>query len=131
MSSTIHADSTRQGSDLLQRAIALWRKAQVLYQGHSWQGQPEALAIVEQIAAGHPECEPMLADLLLDGNQLVVAYVLLTLEFMQSPVLLNLPAALATTFACLPLLQWRHDIHGPRCPGTAGSETGRKAVALR
>jgi hypothetical protein len=94
MSSTIHADSRSQGCDLLQRAIASWRKAQVLYQGHSWQGQPEALAIAEQIAACHPECEPMLADLLLDGSQLVVAYALLTLEFMRSPVLLNRPAEL-------------------------------------
>jgi hypothetical protein len=94
MSSIIHTDSTSQACDLFQRAIASWRKAQVLYQGRSWRGQPEALAIAEQIAACHPECEPMLSDLLLDGSQLVVAYALLTLEFMQSSVLLKLPAEL-------------------------------------
>jgi hypothetical protein len=78
----------------MQHAITLWRKAQVLYQGCSWEGQPEALAIAEQIAAGNPECQPLLSTLLLDSNQLVVAYALLTLELMRSPVLLDLPADL-------------------------------------
>jgi hypothetical protein len=94
MSSTTQAEHTSQESDLVQRAITLWRKAQVLYQGCSWEGQPEALAIAEQIAAGNPECEPLLSALLSDRNQLVVAYALLTLELMRSPVLLELPAEL-------------------------------------
>src|SRR5262245_49901614 len=94
MPTTIHVDTTSPGCALVQRAIPLWRKAQVLYQGLSWRGQPEALAIAEQIGAGHPECEPMLSALLLESNQLIVAYALLALELMQSSVLLNLPAEL-------------------------------------
>jgi hypothetical protein len=70
MPSTTHAESTSQESELLQRAITLWRKAQVLYQGCSWEGRPEALAVAKQIAAGNPECEPLLSALLLDRNQL-------------------------------------------------------------
>lgn len=80
-----------QDCELLNRAIVVWRKAQVLYETPSWKGQPEARAIAEQIAGSHPECEPALASLILDGSQLVAAYALLTLELMRSPVLQNIP----------------------------------------
>lgn len=92
MQTPIPADNSSKGCELLEHAIAKWRKAQVLYQAPSWKGQPEARAIAEQIAAAHPECEPALASLLLDENPLVVAYALLTLELMRSPVLQNLPS---------------------------------------
>jgi hypothetical protein len=86
------ADNPSQECEILARAIALWRKAQVLYQAPSWNGQPEPRAIAEQIANSHPECEPALGRLILDSNQLVAAYALLTLELMKSPILQNLPS---------------------------------------
>jgi hypothetical protein len=79
---------------LLDRAVALWRKAQVLHEVPSWKGQPEARALAERIAASHAASESALAALLLDSNQLVVAYALLTLELMRSPVLRDLPSEL-------------------------------------
>jgi hypothetical protein len=90
---TLEARST-QARDLVDYAAGLWRKAQVLYETASWEGQPEARAIAEQIAASHPECEPLLVSLLLDSSQLIAAYALLTLELMGSPSLQNLPPVL-------------------------------------
>ena len=78
------------GSPLLTRAIAIWRKAQVLFETGSWEGEPAAVAIAEELAAAHPECEPALVSLLLDASQLVAAYALMTLELMESPALRNL-----------------------------------------
>jgi hypothetical protein len=86
-------DRSSQDCDLVDRAVALWRKAQVLYEASSWEGRPEARATAEQIAASHPECEPLLASLLFDNSQLVAAYALLTLERMRSSVLQDLPSA--------------------------------------
>jgi len=86
-------DRSSQECHLLDRAVALWRKAQVLYETSSWEGQPEARAIAEEIADSHPECELLLATLLLDSNQLVAAYALLTLELMRSSILQDLPSA--------------------------------------
>jgi hypothetical protein len=80
-----------RGSALLDRAVAIWRKAQILYETGSWRGKPEAVAIAEELAASHPECESALASLLLDASQLVAAYALLTLELMDSPILQNIP----------------------------------------
>ena len=92
MQTPIPAQTASQGCELVDRTIAVWRKAQVLHEGPSWNGVPEARAIAEQIAAAHPECEPALASLLLDSCQLVAAYALLTLELMRSPLLKNLPS---------------------------------------
>ncbi len=94
MQLTTVEDRPTQGRNLLEHAAGLWRKANVLYETASWEGQPEARAIAEQIAASHPECEPLLVSLLLDSSQLVAAYALLTLELMRSPSLQDLPPAL-------------------------------------
>jgi len=88
------SDNSVEECELLDRAIGAWQKAQVLHEAPSWKGQPKARAIVEELAASHPECEPALTSLLFDSRQLVVAYALLTLELMQSPSLQNLPTEL-------------------------------------
>ena len=85
-------DGPSQRPELLERAVAIWRKAQILFEGLSWQGEPKAAAIVEQIAETHPEYEGDLASLLVDPSQLVAAYALQTLERMRSPLLENIPA---------------------------------------
>ena len=85
-------DGPSQPPELLERAVAIWRKAQILFEGLSWQGEPKAAAIVEQIAETHPEYESDLASLLVDPSQLVAAYALQTLERMRSPLLENIPA---------------------------------------
>ena len=76
--------------DALLRAVEVWKKAQVVHEWPSWEGRPEARAIAEQIALNHPECEQLLVNQLSAANQLVVAYALLTLELMNSPILRNL-----------------------------------------
>ena len=78
------------GEQLLNRAIAVWRKAQVVHESPAWEGQPEARAIVEALAQ-HPEVEHAVYELLADPSQLVVAYSLLTLELMGSGKLADLP----------------------------------------
>ena len=80
-------------TEALSRAVAAWRKAQVVHHGPPWDGQPEASALVEEVAL-HPECESMLYDLLTDPNQLIVAYALITLAMMGSDRLAELPNAL-------------------------------------
>lgn len=84
-------DGTGRGSALLERAIPIWRKAQVFYAYPSWEGEPRAVAMAEEIAQSHPECETALATLLLDPSQLVAAYALRTLETMESPLLQEIP----------------------------------------
>ena len=76
-------------------ALRSWRKAQIVHQTPSWEGQPEARAIGEELAR-NPENEAWLFDSLGDSNQLVVAYSLLALELMGSPRLGELPSALLT-----------------------------------
>jgi hypothetical protein len=85
-------DGPSQRPELLERAVAIWRKAQVLFENCSWEGEPKAVAIAEQIAESHPEYEADLAALLLDPSQLVAAYALRTLERMRSPLLENIPS---------------------------------------
>lgn len=77
----------------LDRAVRVWRKAQIVHQTPSWDGRPEARAIAEEIAQ-HPEYEPLLLDLLADPSQLVAAYSLMALELMGSARLKELPAGL-------------------------------------
>jgi len=88
--------STRMDAecDIIAKAVQIWKKAQVVYQEPSWDGQPPARAIAEEIARSYPECEQKLVDLLVDNHQLVVAYALLTLEIMRSATLQNLPPEL-------------------------------------
>jgi hypothetical protein len=83
-------DGPTQRPELLEKAVAIWRKAQILYEFASWEGEPRARAIAEQIAESHPEYEADLAALLLDPSQLVAAYALWTLERMRSPLLENI-----------------------------------------
>jgi hypothetical protein len=85
-------DGPSQRPELLERAVAIWRKAQLLFEGLSWQGEPKALAIAEQIAESHPDYEADLAALLFDPSQLVAAYALRTLERMRSPLLESIPS---------------------------------------
>ncbi len=77
--------------EFLDQAVKAWRKAQVLYDGISWQGEPRATAIAEEIAKSHPEWTDHLFSLLLDPSQLVAGYALWTLELMKSPLLENIP----------------------------------------
>src|SRR5262245_28082247 len=81
-------------SALLQRAVGLWRKAQVVYEGPTRLGWPEPLQAVQDIAANHPECHDELVKLLDADSQLVVAYALLTLQQMGSRFLESLPQSL-------------------------------------
>jgi hypothetical protein len=81
-------------ANTLERAVALWRKAQVVHEGPTRLGFPEPLEAMLEIARGHTECHDRLVRLLSEDNQLVVAYALLTLQMMGSPVLENLPEEL-------------------------------------
>jgi hypothetical protein len=82
------------GCDIVDRAVEVWKKAQVLYQSPSWEGRPEARAFAERIATDFQEGEHKLVKLLEHENQLVVAYALLTLQLMGSRGLRALPAEL-------------------------------------
>jgi hypothetical protein len=91
----IEMDQPSESKALLDKAVRVWRKAQVLYMKRSWEGQPEAKALVEELAQ-HPELESSLFDLLEDSDQLIAAYSLLTLELMGSTKLKQLPSTLLT-----------------------------------
>ena len=78
---------------LLKRAVARWSKAQVVYEGPTRAGIPEPLLLVDEVAA-RPDCHDALLSLLSSQNQLVVAYVLLTLRRMGSAALAELPKGL-------------------------------------
>lgn len=93
MTNTTHEDGT-VGCEIVDRAIEVWKKAQVVYQSPSWEGRPEARVFVERIATEFRECERKLAELLEHENQLVAAYALLTLQLMGSRTLRTLPAQL-------------------------------------
>jgi hypothetical protein len=75
--------------DLLERAALTWAKAQVLYERPPRLGESKELQLVQENAK-HPECEEGLIVMLASPNQLVVAYALMTLRWMRSPVLANL-----------------------------------------
>jgi hypothetical protein len=85
---------SEEAAATLERAVGLWRKAQVVHAGPTLLGLPEPLGAVFKIAGGDPECHDGLVRLLSEGNQLVVAYALLTLQMMGSGVLENLPEEL-------------------------------------
>ncbi len=81
---------------ILDRAIRLWEKAQVLYTAPTRLPQfPEPLAVAERIAGEYPQFHDALVDLLSSPRQMVVAYALMTLRLMRSPILANLPEELA------------------------------------
>jgi hypothetical protein len=89
---------------LLADAARIWAKAQVVHEGPSWQGQPPARALVEQIAA-RPDCHDGLLALLGSPSQLVVAHALQALELLGSKALAALPDELCgrreqVTFQC-------------------------------
>jgi hypothetical protein len=93
-----------EASAVLDQAARLWAKAQIVYESPSWEGHPAARALMEQIAQ-LPECHDGLLALLSSPSQLVVAYVLQTLELMGSPALPELPDELLerrqqVTFQC-------------------------------
>jgi hypothetical protein len=87
------ADDQAADQALVERAVSVWVKAQVVHQEPAWEGRPQARAVAEELAR-RPDCEPLLLGLLGHGSQLVVAYALLTLELMGSPALRSLPAPL-------------------------------------
>jgi hypothetical protein len=80
--------------DCVDRAVAIWRNAQVLHESPAWQGQPAARAIAEELASDWPEADSDLVGVLADDHAIVVGYALLTLELMNSATLHNLPAEL-------------------------------------
>ena len=77
-------------SALLDEAVCVWAKAQIVFESPSWEVHHPARALVEQLAQCH-ECHDGLLELLSSQNQLVVAYALKTLEMMGSPALSDLP----------------------------------------
>jgi hypothetical protein len=79
---------------LIERAKAVWSKAQFVYNGPTRLGLPDALQVSLEIAQNHPECHDALLTLLLSESQLVAAYALLTLEAMGSDVVRSLPVEL-------------------------------------
>src|SRR5262245_12052926 len=83
-----------EAADRLERAVGLWRKVQVVHEGPTRQGFPEPLEAMLEIARGHLECHDGLVRLLVENDQLVVAYALLTLQMMGSHVLEELPEGL-------------------------------------
>jgi hypothetical protein len=91
-------------SEMLDKASRVWAKAQIVDESPSWEGQPPARALVEQLAQ-IPECHDGLLALLGSPSPLVVAYALQTLELMGSPALAELPDDLLerrqqVTFLC-------------------------------
>ena len=94
-----------EASAVLDHAARVWAKAQLVWEEPSWEGQPEARAVAEKVAAGPLEWQEALVGLLSSPNQLIVAYALLTLEMMGSLALAELPEELMSrpgrvTFQC-------------------------------
>jgi hypothetical protein len=83
----------QQNEALLEDAVAIWSKAQIVHQSPSWEHRPEARFLAEEIAR-QPEYESGLVNLLANPNQFVVAYSLITLELMGSRRLRELPVEL-------------------------------------
>jgi hypothetical protein len=80
---------------LLDKAVKVWSKAQIVYITPPRLGDSEARVLVEELAR-RPEYESALFDLLAAPSQLVVAYSLKTLELMGSRRLKELPPDLLT-----------------------------------
>jgi len=80
-------------TEILRKAAASWRSAQIVHQSPSWEGRPEARALAEEVALQRG-LETPLWELLDDPNQLVVAYALIALELMGSDKLADLPETL-------------------------------------
>lgn len=80
--------------NLFERALALWPRAQVVFEGPSWEGKPEAAALTEAIAEHGSELEAQLIANVNHPNHLIAAYCLVTLERIKSNALRSLPAAL-------------------------------------
>jgi hypothetical protein len=74
---------------LLLRATSVWAKAQLLYEGPTRIGMPEALELVSTVA-DRPDCHDGLIGLLSSPQQLVVGYALMALARMGSPALAEL-----------------------------------------
>ncbi|MBM4068513.1 MAG: hypothetical protein FJ271_06155 [Planctomycetes bacterium] len=76
---------------VLDRAVRLWERAQVLHTTPTRSAQlPEALLVAEQIAREYPQFHDALVALLTAPQQLVVAYALMTLRLMKSSMLEHL-----------------------------------------
>jgi hypothetical protein len=75
---------------VLEEAVSVWKKAQIVHDSPGKYGMPEAREYAERVAL-HPEHEKGLISLLTSPNQLVVAYALRTLELMKSSSLADLP----------------------------------------
>ena len=78
-------------ASLLRRAVLLWQQAPCVQQTPATDGHPVESALVEQLAAADPDCEPLLIELLEHESPVVVAYALLTLEMRDSHALRQLP----------------------------------------
>jgi hypothetical protein len=66
----------------------------VLSLGPTWQGEPAATALVEQVVAKWPERRDQIGGLVTHPIALVVAHALLCLHRARDPMLLSLDAAL-------------------------------------
>jgi hypothetical protein len=79
--------------DLLVEAVSVWKKAQRVYSSLVWKGRPREGHLV-QVLAERKDIESKLFDLLDCKDELVVAYVLVTLKKMDSESLNHLPLSL-------------------------------------
>lgn len=76
--------------DLNKNAKKIWAKAQVLYVGVSFHGEPEALALQEIMLEKPKDYHELLVDNLEHENPLVIAYSIKILENMKSEHLCEL-----------------------------------------
>lgn len=79
--------------DLLTKAVEEWERAQILFAGPAWNGQPEARHFTE-LLRDRLDLESELVELLNHKSQLVAAYSLIALDLMDSQALENLPGSL-------------------------------------
>ncbi len=78
---------------LFERAVDVWARAKVVFEGPSWENEPEASLLSEMMAARRDTYEAKVIGGVAHENHLVAAYCCLTLERMKSAALRTLPPA--------------------------------------
>lgn len=89
---------------LFERAVEVWSKAKVVFEGPSWESEPPPAYVSELLASRRDLYEPQVIAGLSHANHLVAAYCCLTLERMKSVALRTIPDAL---LARTEKLTWR------------------------
>lgn len=78
--------------NLYERAVEVWAKAKVVFEGPSWENEPEPALLSEMLAARRDTYEAKVIQGVSHANHLVAAYCCLTLERMKSVALRKVPA---------------------------------------